>query len=349
MFGYFRFFLASMVLVSHIGFHFGLNQGIVAVVCFYMLSGYVVTGLLGRIFEPGPTLLYRFYAERCLRIFPLYLYLAGLTIAFVILTGTGHPQFSALRVLANLLIVPLNYYMVWDTTILQHPKLCLIPPAWSLGAELQAYVLLPFVVFSKRVKASLAIVSLIVSVAASANVLDPDYFGYRLVPGVFFMFVLGSCTYKCARDAGRADAFDRLFPLVCYVASVVSLAVAWRFGWLHRGHGLEVALGILIGLPALNLLARTSVRLPLDRLLGELSYGIFISHFLAQWSLSYMLGRRLSPVAAVTAVLAVSVILSLPGIFVVERPLFRFRRNLSSEPRPICAQPSTLSADGSQE
>jgi peptidoglycan/LPS O-acetylase OafA/YrhL len=161
VFGYLRFFLAILVLISHLGIKlWRFDVGVIAVVLFFMLAGYVVTDLLTRVFEPDRKLILRFYAERCLRIFPLYLYCLGLTIVFLVLTGFGNPVFDLTRLFNNVLLIPLNYFMFFDNSILQDPKIWLIPPAYSLGLELQAYFLLPIIFLSKRIRCIAAISSL---------------------------------------------------------------------------------------------------------------------------------------------------------------------------------------------
>ena len=53
MFGYLRFLLAALVMLSHLKITCGINQGVTAVVSFYMLAGFVVTHLLTGSFNPG--------------------------------------------------------------------------------------------------------------------------------------------------------------------------------------------------------------------------------------------------------------------------------------------------------
>ena len=61
MFGYFRFFLATLVLLSHVGMNLnGFNPGVAAVVSFYMLAGYVVCKLLTKIFLPESQFIFPF-------------------------------------------------------------------------------------------------------------------------------------------------------------------------------------------------------------------------------------------------------------------------------------------------
>jgi hypothetical protein len=123
MFSYLRFFLATLVLMSHLGIKlWRLDLGVMSVVLFFMLAGYVVTDLLTRVFEPDKKLILRFYGERCLRIFPLYLYCLSLTVAFLLLTSFGDPVFNPIHLLSNALIIPLDYFMFFDNSILQHPN-----------------------------------------------------------------------------------------------------------------------------------------------------------------------------------------------------------------------------------
>lgn len=75
MTGYIRFFLAFLVLISHLGIRFkGMNEGVFAVVIFYILAGHVVTKLFLEKIKSNDIIkrLKIFYIERFLRIFPRY-------------------------------------------------------------------------------------------------------------------------------------------------------------------------------------------------------------------------------------------------------------------------------------
>jgi peptidoglycan/LPS O-acetylase OafA/YrhL len=208
MFGYLRFILAFFVLISHVDVRcHGMNPGVTAVVMFYLLAGHVVSHLWDNVLPSGKNRLWRFYRDRVLRIMPLYLYVIGLTLVFLAVTGYGNPDYGLFRLLGNFLVVPVNYYMVLDTTILTNPSWALIPVAWSLGAELQAYVILPLILMSRFWKAGLIAGSLIVYFLANTGGLHPDYFGYRLVCGVFFMFAAGSCIQRTGRRSTRVSRY----------------------------------------------------------------------------------------------------------------------------------------------
>lgn len=326
MFGYLRFILAFFVLISHVDVRFfGLNPGVMAVVVFYILAGHVVARLWRDIIPGGRGKIQRFYKDRLLRIFPLYLFVALLTLVFLISTGYGEPQVSLLKLLANLFIIPLNFYMVLDTTILTSPSWCLIPPAWSLGAELQAYLMLPLAFLYPRLKLPLLAVSLSIYMAANFLIIHPDYFGYRLVPGVFFIFALG-CALESTIKENNSSRFNVVFPWAIWWM-VVILGTIFLIGKMFGGgYTRETFIGLFVGIPAVYSLGRSPVKLPGNALMGGLSYGVFLAHFLVIWWLDhtgYVQRQSLVYVPAVTlGALAVAYI----GIQLIEKPVDKVRR-----------------------
>lgn len=285
MFGYLRFSLAFAVLLSHVGLTlYTLNPGVIAVVIFYILAGYVVSHLYKDIFSKKHTTLLstliHFYKNRLLRIFPLYLYVISITIIFLLITSYKNPEFTPITLLNNLSIIPLNYYMYIDSTILKAPDWWLIPPAWSLGTELQAYLLLPFALIFQRVKLLLAFASFLIYTTANFSILNPDYFGYRFIVGVFFIFLLGSAiqTYKKA---------DKLFLLIIWTALFALLVIFTLTDSFSPTYTRETLIGLLLGIPLVLLLSKTKTKLPHNKLLGSFSYGIFLTHFLSLWILDF--------------------------------------------------------------
>jgi peptidoglycan/LPS O-acetylase OafA/YrhL len=326
MFGYLRFFLAFLVLISHVNIRFyGMNPGVIAVVIFYLLAGYVVSHLWADVIPEGPGRLYRFYRDRALRIWPLYGYVVLLTLVFLGVTRYGAPEFSFLKLLGNALIVPVNYYMMVDTTILKSPSWCLIPPAWSLGAELQAYLIFPLVLTNKRLKLLLTAASLMVYLLANFSVLHPDYFGYRLIFGVFFIFVTGSSI----RQAGtsRSLDFDRIYPWALWLAVAVlggGVASNMLVGQVYTR---ETLLGIFMGIPLVAFLGKFRKNLPGNRMLGGLSYGVFLSHFLVIWALDHTgLVRPDHPLVYIPVLTLGSVLLAFVGVYFLEKQVDRIRK-----------------------
>lgn len=325
--GLLRLLLAGLVMISHLGISIGgLNPGVVSVVIFYLLAGHVVSHLWRRrpVQARWPASLW-FYRDRLWRILPLYgfalllatlLWWAGAQSAFI----AKPPQLSDW--LANLSIIPLNYYMFTG-----QDAFTLLPPVWSLAAELQFYLMIPLLLGRPRWMLGIACASFAVFVCAQLGWLNTDVFGYRLLAGIAFIFLTGTLL-------GEPSARARNVLLGVWLASLFYSAYL-LFYELHRPYNTEVVLGLSIGLPLLRLLLRYPLQgfwHAVQRQAGGLSYGVFLLHFPAIW---LMQGAGLSGLALACGVAALSLLLAWLAHRFIETPLWkRHRRRLTSANTP---------------
>ncbi len=310
-----------LVVLSHVGVTVnGLNPGVIAVIIFYMLAGGVVANLWQNILQDGKGKLFRFYKDRVLRIFPLYIYMALLTLMFIVVTGYGNPHVSPTAIINNILIIPLNYYMVLDNTILTDPKWWLIPQAWSLGAELQAYLLLPIVLIYKRLRLITFIASFTVYMLANIGVINTDYFGYRLLPGIFFIFILGGMI-KESQTNKKKTVGHLLFLLV-----IIAIYAWFKFNnALIHVYAQETLIGLIVGIPLLVLVGQVTVKLPMNRLAGSLSYGVFLSHFLVIWIMEYNVVVQKTTISYYIAILIGAIAIAISGVVLIESKIGAIR------------------------
>lgn len=319
--GALRFLLAGSVLISHLGIRInGLTPGVIAVIVFYLLAGHVVARLWGK-WRHQPDATGRFYRDRAWRILPQYT--AALVFATLVWLGGAQSSFIAIKPglsdwFANILIVPLNFYMYTG-----QDSFTLIPPAWSLGAEMQFYLLAPLLLSQKLSNILMVFgISLAIFVLAQLQILDIDYYGYRLIPGILFIFLLGSLHEFACRYAS-------LRKLLIVLWSLNFIYLLWLFkAGQYQPYNKEVALGLLIAMPLLALLNRPkpdrrndSMGTRLDRRLGELSYGVFLYHFPVIWLLQLQ-PPVLAPKHIIT-VIALSLGCAAIGHWAIERPLWR--------------------------
>lgn len=328
--GLFRFMLAMLVLLSHMGITImGLNVGVIAVVIFYMLAGQVVFRLWLRM--PDDSLAGRcrwFYRDRLLRILPMY--------AFVICFAVGAWLLGAeswflstspgwVDWLNNLLIIPLNYYMYSGAD-----TFTLLPPAWSLAAELQFYVLVPLLLGVFALVPLAFAVTLSVFLLAQLPFLDTDIFGYRLLAGIGFVFLTGGVLEL--RASGRRNPLLELLVLGTWLGMLGWSVMLAMEPTLREPFNREVALGYTLGLPALLALGRLRLYGPARRaeqLAGILSYGVFLAHFPVIWLLELLQPGLGSKVLLVSLG---SVLIALTGHYAVERPLWRRYREFLKRP-----------------
>lgn len=318
--GTLRLVLALLVLLSHADWRIAqLNPGVLAVVGFYLISGYVMAGLLHRHYT-APARVPWFYLDRVMRLAPQYLLYAALTLAWYLWTHTPTAFLTrdptATDLLNNLLVVPLNFYMVNGSD-----GFTLIPPAWSLGAELQFYLLAPLMVLWPRLGLVLGAGSLAVQGLALHGMLHTDWFGYRLLPGILWVFGVGMLLFHWHREHPRRAA------VLAWGAPLVALALYLylRSRGLHAApYHQEVLIGWGVAIPLVHLLARRRAG-RWDAWAGDVSYGVFLNHFLLIWL--FFPGPGHTAWQWLALALA-SVALSALTQRTIERPVLAWRRRI---------------------
>ncbi|MGF6135497.1 peptidoglycan/LPS O-acetylase OafA/YrhL [Pseudomonas sp. EB276 TE3739] len=323
--GAFRLLLAVLVAVSHMGKTFaGLNPGVIAVISFLIISGFVMASLIERNYSE-PKKIGLFYVDRALRLYPQFLvyFVASCLVIHFLLPGT--PQAAELTwqtLSSSVLMLPLGYYMfgVGGTEIL--------PPGWSLGLEMSFYLLIPFLLIFKAQGVAFA-VSVGIFLLACLGFINTDIYGYRLLPGVLFIFLCGCYLYQrnvkgMAIVAGTAVAAALMF-------------VAIMAGWIERRpFNAEVTLGITVGIPLVYVFTRLKFN-RVDEFLGNISYGVFLNHFVAMYLL-----RGFWPVAydayIIGAVLVLSFACSGVTYYCVERPALTLRHRLRRGVKHVSGQ-----------
>ncbi len=351
MFGTLRLLLAFLVLLSHLdyriagipgtGFQFrpdaedsGFNPGPFAVAIFYMLSGFVMTGLV-RAYYMDLKKFGLFLVDRCCRIFPQYLVFMFLMVPIVLTCDQGHMRTvdgdpTVLRMLYNITLIPLNFLMYIEDVA----NFTLIEPAWSLGAEMQFYLVIPLILIW-RARDWVVPVSMAIFFLGSMWFfnMNADVWAYRLLPGVLFIFLAGSYAFDV--NKGLTSAKVKLGLVYVGVLGLFALMAAYS---LYKGEGIdekwslgknyEVYFAFLIGVP-LTLWLATKKRQDWDEYLGNLSYGLFLSHMLAIWGLAkWSIGETtLDQTPWFTPIVIVaSFAMAAAGYHLIEKPVLAFRR-----------------------
>jgi peptidoglycan/LPS O-acetylase OafA/YrhL len=205
----------------------------------------------------------------------------------------------------------------------QADQFTLIPPAWSLGAEIQFYLVIPFVLLIRDARVLYAVlgVSVTIFLLASFGSINSDWYAYRLLPGVLFMFLLGACLYELHEDRGRRARARMLVAGVISIATIVGILLDVT-GKLAMPYDRETLIGLIIGITAVNILGHRRRRV-VDDMIGNLSYGVFLNHYLVMWT---FFNGHVGGLANVLAYLGTSVCIAFVMYGVVERPVLVFRR-----------------------
>ncbi len=270
------------------------NYGSYGVELFFVLSGFLITGILYDSRE-NPRYFRNFYMRRVLRIFPLYygvLILVFLVAPLVpMLRGPTLDTLLDRQAWAWLYAVNVHIALAgeWSFSYLQH--------FWSLAIEEHFYLFWPFVVYALvRRPRLLVAVSLGLAVAAFAGRILGLGAGlswwttYVLTPFRLDGLALGAAMAVVVRQRGGLEWLMRAMPRVALIAGALFVA---SFAWSrHAGQGDVYVMGFRAGLiqvllaclllwaitaPAPSLVARVFSGRTLT-FLGTYSYGLYVYH-----------------------------------------------------------------------
>ena len=361
--GVLRLFLALSVLLGHTrgrGFFFlSFLQAGIAVDTFFMISGFYMALVLNEKYNrPGEYGI--FIKQRFFRLYPTYLILV-LTVLLVDTIASwaigrpwgnfarwhqyGHllsPGALAFYVIENIILFGQEIVMLlrldaitgafqvfWHQDVVHPvdgPVFLVISPSWSLSIEFTFYLLAPFLV---RRSARFQLALLLCSVALRAPILwavpyEGDQWNYLLFPTNLSYFMAGSLGYMIYKKYGdqlRAVAISK--PWLIGIFALVGLDYC-RYPFTRQLYLIWIPMAFIM-IP--TLFALTS-RNKLDRLIGELSFPVYLIHshvlmftipFFSRPHLKWLLGA---------ASIVLTLVLAWLYYRFIEIKLERYRENL---------------------
>ena len=271
------------------GIHGITRFGWAGVDLFFVLSGFLITGILFDT-QHSPHYYRAFYIRRTLRIFPLYYFFLGL-VAFVgVLLGVrwtaGHALFLVYLGYPGALILP---------NLVKLPYIRLVH-LWSLSVEEQFYLLWPFLI--RTLSTSRRILRLCLGLMCLALTMRLLMWGTGWLNGkwayMFLPFRIDSLALGAALAVlARGPSFERVMKLAPYVLLLTTpiLGVLLVFSPNTRpteapqmwtlGFTLNALISgslLLLALRPMGIVVRV-FNTSFLRKLGKYSYGIYIYHF----------------------------------------------------------------------
>jgi peptidoglycan/LPS O-acetylase OafA/YrhL len=322
--GRYRFCLAVLVVLSHCGLNIaGLNPGIIAVISFYILSGFVMTELIRRHYAtPSRTLV--FYADRIARLFPQFWFYCAITTGLWA-AGWIKPDWladvTATGLVLNYLMMPLDFYM---KEFLALNGTMLLPQGWSLGLELMFYAIVPILLHRCNAagRIAIALLSFAIFALAVSGIINTVNFAYKLLPGTLFIFIVGIALSERTR---ASKALIGLLYAGC-AALFATIATPWD-GAYDPMTSKAVLIGILFGTLAVSIL-RDLTTTDFDELAGNISYGVFLNHYIFIWLIETQWGIDTFNMQLMAGVVMCSILLSVATYTLVERPAIAWRRSI---------------------
>lgn len=274
-----------------------------AVQLFYIISGFLMSFVL--VERKSYASARSFYVNRYLRLYPIYLVVAAISLC------TRGPDFfevyksswgaAALLVFSNAFLVGQDWVLfsavkdhslVFTTNFLNSDVLLfrglLVIPAWTLGVELTFYAIAPFILPRRRaiyilLTASALLRGYLVLIGIGAN----DPWTYRFFPTELALFLLGALAHQillplCVKHLGKAE---RWLPEAVTVFTVLMAVEYFNFPGQESVKRILLFTGFIALLPFAFIFSQ---RNRIDRLIGELSYPIYIVQMLAIQLVRYL-------------------------------------------------------------
>ncbi|MEB5773097.1 acyltransferase [Aeromonas caviae] len=268
----------ALVVFEHLGISY-FKSGFLGVDIFFVISGYLITGIIASKLISGNFSIGEFYYRRAKRLLPA----AYVT---VLLTCIGSYFFLDAIELDNLFyqvigsityttnFVLMNQAGYFDAAASSKPLLHM----WSLAVEEQYYVLFPLVLFVLPARNWLAAVVLLLvsSILACLYMtqINPSA-AFYLLPTRAWELLIGSAGYLLTKR------FSFSVPKALFAASLILLVLlpTQEYEWSHPGGvALIICTATLLVLLSKSTLFDHSIFKPLIKL-GDISYSLYLVHW----------------------------------------------------------------------
>ena len=320
---------ATLVIADHCRVP-GFNPGYFGVDLFFVLSGFLITGLLVDEFgAQGRIDLPRFYLRRFLRLTPPLVLLMA---AYLAVAPAAWPQFSFREHIRDAVLT--GFYLSDYAVAVWHvPKT--LQHSWSLSVEEHFYFIWPFaVLLLARVAPRWRIAGLVgfYLLATAWRIVQYESLGW---PATYFRFdthmsglIAGALLALCLPRMGRiTERTANNVGLVSLGALVLCLSVGyWHAPWslVWTMSLVEIAaVGLLVAASVQNSWVRSVFSASPLVAMGVISYGIYLWHYpVAVYFREILPWYQTAPIA-----LAFAIVTATMSYRIVERPLQSYRRN----------------------
>ena len=279
--------LRAVAILLVVLFHSGVSSlqgGFIGVDLFFVISGFLIGGIISKEIAEKRFSFYQFYLRRIRRIAPALFFMMAILLAlgFILLSPLEFSQLAKYSVavfisVPNMLLLKSGDYFSTDSDL--NPLLM----TWSLGIEEQFYIVLPFILLlAVRLRQSMVSVVLtisLISLVACIWLTSVDSTqAFYLLPTRAWELGAGVllALWKPQPVTGRAASLMNLLGWLLILGSSVLISSDDRFpGWVAI---IPVLAGCLM-IGARSELNQLLLENPLMRFIGKISYSWYLWHW----------------------------------------------------------------------
>lgn len=269
---------------------FGGNLGRTGVICFFVLSGFLITYLMFiELAKHGKVNVYYFYLRRVLRIWPLYF--LTLFVGFVIypLLSKTHTE-NASWLWYSLFIA--NF----DNIYHGFPTVNMLGVQWSVAVEEQFYLLWPIMfllVGKKKIFPYLLLIVIFISelfyITEGVSIIAGDY---HFLSCIRYLSFGGLLAYLCYYETERMESFfaaiKKSFVIIIYIICLALMLLQNYFtesfsAYKYIYHIVPVLFSGFV-ITEQNFSANSFFKIGSYKILGwlgKISYGLYLTHMIA--------------------------------------------------------------------
>jgi peptidoglycan/LPS O-acetylase OafA/YrhL len=355
--GVIRFLLALSVVAAHCGPILGttLVSGQLAVQAFYIISGFYMSLVLDTKYNYKGSY-WMFLEQRVLRLYPVYYLVALVTLiasyVAAVISGVHYPAvaqvisfYPSMSVFSKIFVALIQFTVVGqDITLftgmagtplhlyftsnfrLTSPRVVnflLVPQTWTVALEMMFYVLAPFLC-RLRLRTTLLLIGVSLSIRYFAYWslgLAHEPWTYRFFPFELGFFLSGSVAYKFYR-CFKSELENHKVEILVLFGGLVTFTIFYK--WIQhvpsQQHLYYLCVALLV--PGLFAIFKDN---PVDRFIGELSYPIYLTHYVINYYLQHWTVRHFSPFYRGLVVAIPTVFVSAVIFLLFEHRMDRFR------------------------
>lgn len=342
--------LAILLVVGYHAFPTAVKVGFIGVDIFFVISGYLIGGILLLNLKTDNFSYKNFYYRRILRIFPALI--ATLLCCFV--AGYLFLLPDELKSLGKHIIAGALFsenFLLWsevgyfDTVAHTKPLLNL----WSLGIEEQFYFIFPLFLFllwkSKRsfsVALSVCVVLFfglnlfLARIDATADFYSPLSRFWELCAGALLRALETGCHTMQWRPGTRKKYLETALAFLACIALIVAFLLISESHFPGSASSLPVGIALLfIAAGPDNLISKIFLCNPLSVFIGKISYPLYLCHW-PLLSFAYIINGQLgeSTVSLRGILVAISFLIAATIYYFIERPV-RFDHILGKYTVPV--------------